>query len=78
MDLARESGRIADAPFRVYLNDGAGRFTLAPEGTLLPRGTTGTGLDVEFADFDSDGKSDLYLASRGTVDRLLLWTRPER
>ena len=59
-------------PYRVYLNDGTGRFDLAAPGTVLPTSATGAGFDIEFADFDGDGLPDLYLASRGTSDRLLL------
>jgi len=66
--------RIAPALFRAYLNDGSGRFT---EATLqvFGEGITGTGLDLEFGDFDGDGLEDVYLASRGTADRLLLRVR---
>jgi hypothetical protein len=66
--------RIAPALFRAYLNDGSGRFT---EATLqvFGQGITGTGLDLEFGDFDGDGLEDVYLASRGTADRLLLRVR---
>ena len=58
-------------PYRVFLNDGTGRFT---EGTdeVLPSGIVGAGFDVEQADFDRDGRLDLYLADRGNADRLLL------
>ena len=30
------------------------------------------GFDIEFADFDGDGRDDLYFAARGTTDKLLL------
>lgn len=66
----RVSGDIRDAPYRVFLNDGSGQFERAD--TILPEGTLGRGLDIEAADYDGDGHLDLYLASRGTVDRLLL------
>lgn len=61
----------AELPYRVYLNDGSARFR---DGTadVLPPGTVGAGFDIEVADFDGDGAADLYLASRGTTDRLLL------
>lgn len=59
-----------ETPFRVLLNDGDGVFRDAT-GEVLPPGTEGSGFDVEFADFNGDGKPDLYLASRGTVDLLL-------
>jgi hypothetical protein len=66
--------RIAPAPFRAYLNDGNGRFVEATEEVFGP-GIDGTGFDLEFGDFDGDGMEDIYLASRGTGDRLLLRTR---
>jgi len=59
-------------PFRVFLNDGSGSFELAAPGEVLPTSAIGAGFDIEFADFDGDGLRDLYLASRGTNDRLLL------
>ena len=66
--------RIAPALFRAYLNDGSGRFTEATV-QLFGEGITGTGLDLEFGDFNGDGLEDVFLASRGTPDRLLLRTR---
>lgn len=64
------SGAPADAPYRAYLNDGRGWFSLASD--LLLDTAVGNGFDVEAADFDGDGVIDLYLASRGGLDRLLL------
>ena len=69
VDLA--VGRIADSGYRAYLNDGNGVFTEA-SAEIFGSGVTGTGFDIEFADFDGDGRADFYLASRGTADRLLL------
>ena len=66
-DLA---GRRASAPYRVYRNDGQGFFEEATKD-VFPEGVLGNGLDIEAADFDGDGGIDLYLASRGGVDRLL-------
>ena len=60
-----------ETPYRVYLNDGTSKFFL-DQGTILPVDAVGRGLDVEFADFNGDGKKDLYMCSRGTVDLLLL------
>ncbi len=73
-DTDLSQGRIAPALFRVYLNDGSGRFSEATEAVFGP-GITGTGLDLEFGDFNGDGLDDVYLASRGTPDRLLLRVR---
>ncbi len=69
-DVDLSVGRIAPSRYRVYLNDGEGVFSEASSevfGVVM-----GTGLDLEFADFDGDGQGDFYLASRGTADRLLL------
>jgi hypothetical protein len=73
-DVDLSQGRIASALFRAYLNDGTGKFTEATEGVFGP-GIDGTGLDLEFGDFNGDGLEDVYLASRGTVDRLLFRVR---
>lgn len=70
-DVDLSVGRIADSRYRAYLNDGSGVFTDASD-EVFGAGTRGTGLDLEFADFDGDGRPDFYLASRGTPDRLLL------
>ena len=64
------SGTPADAPYRTYLNDGRGWFRLVT--TVLPPTAVGNGFDVEAADFNGDGKVDLFFASRGGVDRLLI------
>ncbi len=64
-------GRRFGAPYRVYLNNGEGKFR---EGTtsVFPQAVTGNGLDVEAGDMDGDGRKDLYLCSRGGPDRLLI------
>ena len=72
VDLSQR--RIAPALFRAYLNDGTGHFSEATF-QVFGDGITGTGLDLEFGDFDGDGLEDVYLASRGTADRLLLRVR---
>ena len=73
-DVDLSQRRIAPALFRAYLNDGTGRFFEAAL-QVFGEGITGTGLDLEFGDFDGDGLEDVYLASRGTADRLLLKIR---
>lgn len=72
VDLSQ--GRIADSPYRAYLNRGDGFFTQATE-EVFGEGVTGTGFDLEWGDFNGDGLEDVYLASRGSGDRLLLRVR---
>ena len=47
---------------RVYLNDGHGKFSLAPEGTVPADGES-TGA-VATGDFDGDGKADVFVGGR--------------
>lgn len=47
---------------RLYLNDGKGRFRLAPAGTLPDLRDSGS--TVVAADFDRDGDLDLFVGSR--------------
>ena len=55
---------------RVLRNDGSGTFTLADD--VLPGRIAMEAVEVEAADFDGDGRPDLYLAGFGDADRLLL------
>lgn len=73
-NLDSVSGPDADAPYRAYLNDGDGFFTLET-ATIFAAGVIGNGLDSEAADFNDDGLTDFYLASRIGSDRLLLQRR---
>lgn len=59
-----------DTPFRVYLNNGKGGF-IDDTSSLFPASAIGRGFDMEFADFNKDGKADIYLSNRGTADILL-------
>ncbi|HEV2527996.1 MAG TPA: VCBS repeat-containing protein [Thermomicrobiales bacterium] len=64
------SGESATNPIRVLENDGTGRF--APVDGVVAADVTANTFDVEVADFDRDGQPDLFVASRGQTDRLLL------
>src|SRR5690606_27946567 len=64
------TGRTADEPLRAYRNDGTGRFTRMDDA--LPSSATGNVFAIVVADFDGDGRDDVFLASRGGLDRLLL------
>lgn len=75
LDLIRGSmgdrrAERADAPLLAFRNDGAGHFEAAPG--ILPAITTANAFDIEPADFNSDGLLDLFVASRGGSDRLVL------
>jgi hypothetical protein len=65
------SGMPGDAQWRTLLNDGKGRFT-PPKFPILPASAIGNGFDHAQADFDGDGRLDLYLANRNGTDILLL------
>jgi hypothetical protein len=72
----------AAGKYRVLLNDGKASFSVAADGAVLPASADGNGFDVEVADFDGDGRADLFLCNRaslgndpgasGGVQRLLL------
>ena len=57
-------------PFRVYLNNGKGKFSYSTD-SVFPESATGRGFDIDFADFNNDGIIDIYLSNRGTNDVLL-------
>ena len=69
--LLNATGLFESAPFRVWLNDGSGVFEDKTQD-VFPEEILGFGFDIEAADLNGDGKLDLYLASRGSGDRLLL------
>jgi len=60
--------RRAAGDYRVLLNDGNARFTLATRDALLPRAVDGNGFDIEVADFDGDGRDDLFFCNRASTD----------
>jgi hypothetical protein len=65
IDVIVSSSTLPSAgDYLVLLNDGAGRFSPAPPGTILPRESDGNGFDIEVADFDADGLTDLFLCNR--------------
>lgn len=57
----------AAGDYQVLLNAGNGSFTVAAPGSVLPETADGNGFDVEVADFDADGLSDLFLCNRASV-----------
>lgn len=63
-------GAPGTGPVRIWLNAGAGNFTETPG--ILPDTAIGNGFDIEVADFNGDGRPDLYLALRYGGDRLFL------
>ena len=68
-------GSTVGERFSVYLNDGTAVFENAR--WVLPRSIVGNGFDVETADFNGDGRVDLYFCSRIGLDRLAFGVVPE-
>jgi hypothetical protein len=60
--------RRAAGDYRVLLNDGAARFTLAAPNAVLPQAADGNGFDIEVADFDGDGRTDLFFCNRASTE----------
>ncbi len=78
--LGRSSTSGASGPavfprYLTYLNDGTGVFENAR--WVLPRTIVGNGFDIEAADFNGDGRIDLYFCSRIGLDRLAFGIVPE-
>lgn len=57
-------------PFRVYVNDGKGYFS-DDTALFFTDDVSGRGFDIDFVDFNGDGKKDFFLSNRGTADILL-------
>jgi hypothetical protein len=74
LDLVTTSIPSGGRP-RVYLNDGRGFFTDASDA-WFPHGLRAEGIEVEVADFDGDGRPDVYLANYRDPDHLLLTRAP--
>ncbi len=75
LDLIRGSfdlTRTADpaSPLVALVNDGTGRFT--PARSVIPGVTVANAFDLEVADYTGDGIDDVFVASRGGADRLLI------
>jgi hypothetical protein len=75
LDLIR--GRMGDLhardslfPLLAFTGDGTGRFV--PADRVLPASAVANAFDIEAGDFNGDGRLDLFVASRGGPDRLLL------
>lgn len=60
----------SDYPLLAFANDGAGHFASVTDA--LPPSAGANAFDIEVADFNADGRLDLFVASRGGPDRLLL------
>jgi FG-GAP-like repeat len=58
------------------LNNGRGRLRDATR-EWLPQSIGANGFDLTTRDFDGDGKLDVFIASRGGPDRLLLTRQSE-
>ena len=71
-DLDLVTANLNDShPYRVSLNDGAGVFKDATS-SVFPSGLTGQGIDAEVADFNGDGRLDIYFSSYIGTDRMVL------
>ncbi len=70
-DLA---GKRSAGPVRAFRNTGK-RFEDVT-GQIIPAGVGANGFDLTVGDYDRDGKADVFIASRGGPDRLLLSSAP--
>lgn len=52
--------------YLALLNDGSGSFVAAD--TILPAAADGNGFDIEVADFDDDGVTDLFFCNRASTE----------
>jgi hypothetical protein len=71
-DLDLVTANLNDSkPYRVSLNDGTGVFKDATT-SVFPSGLNGQGIDAEVADFNGDGRLDIYFSSYIGTDRMVL------
>lgn len=63
------SARNSAYPLLAFRNEGG---TFVPAEGVLPKSALANAFDLEVADFNGDGRADLFVASRGGPDRLLL------
>lgn len=55
-------------PSNLFLNDGRGRFTMAPASTFPPRSGRQIYQEGELLDIDNDGDLDLFLGCKSTTE----------
>jgi hypothetical protein len=56
-----------NVPSNLFLNNGSGKFTLAPASAFPPGSGTQRYQEGEFLDFDNDGDPDLYLGCQSNT-----------
>jgi hypothetical protein len=66
-------GKRSAGPVRALRNTGTRFVEITAQ--IVPQGVGANGLELTAADFDGDSKLDVFIASRGGPDQLLL-TRP--
>jgi hypothetical protein len=70
-DLDIVTGNSFGNSFEFYLNDGQGKFSNETV-RILPPSIKGDGIDIEAADYNGDGKTDLFFCNFQGSDMLLL------
>lgn len=63
-------------PDKLYRNEGDGTFTDISDSAGLDRGRGGKGLGLAFADLDSNGTLDIFVANDSTANHLYLRQAP--